>query len=395
MTPRSRSSIALLCLVAACAAPTREPADDPVRDPSMGEVPLPAADGWEARLLLDAGDTGIWTVKAFPVFEQYAAPEVVALDDDGRCVVLVSYSGKWTPLPRVHEGAWLGGLAHADVDPRIPGPELFTGGKKGNLYQLVPYKNGALDVRRIGFLPGCEIHTIVAGELDPSNDTPELLVFTRPGALYRVTPTGPDGRFETELVRELTGRVRDAVRLPDRRAGETRLVTASRDGTLRVLRLTAEGSELDVVHRETVGIGRLSLGVAPDGETVLYVGLDDGRVLRATEGAEGWSAETIYAGPKGLRGLAAGRFFEDPTVEGVAVFGYSGKVHLLARRGAGPWSAETIFEDRDRGHWLATAELDERNATVELLGSGYGGRAFLLARPPGYGVAVTTSPETD
>ncbi|MEZ5990403.1 MAG: hypothetical protein R3F30_15065, partial [Planctomycetota bacterium] len=39
-------------------------------DPSKGEVPLPAAKGWDARLLIDNGKTGIWTVKAFPVFRE-------------------------------------------------------------------------------------------------------------------------------------------------------------------------------------------------------------------------------------------------------------------------------------------------------------------------------------
>jgi len=362
-------------------------------DPAAGEVPLPAAPGWEARLLLDRGSTGVWTVGAYPVFDAYGASEVVALDDEGRCTVLVSYSGKWTPLPRIHDGAWLGGLAHGDVDPRVEGAELYTGGRKGNLYQLVARAHGALDARWIAYLPGREIHTIVAGELDPVNAVPELLVFTRPGGLFRVTPTGEHGRFEVDFLGDLPGRVRDARILPSPPGEGARIATAGRDGALRSLRLTPEGPRWTELHREACGMGRLALAPG-QGAVVLYLGLDDGRVLRLEEGVDGWSHETVYAGPQGLRGIAAGRFHADATRESIAVFGYSGKVQLLTRPPGGPWSVETIFEDTDRGHWLCAAEVDGRNGTDELLGSGYSGRVFQLGRPPGYGTAgVATDPD--
>ena len=82
--------------------------------------------------------------------------------------------------------------------------------------------------------------------------------------------------------------------------------------------------------------------------------------------------------------IAAGRFHQDPKVETVAVFGYSGKVQLLSRI-EGKWKVETLFQDTDKGHGLAVAELDGRNNTRELLSSGYSGRIVMLARPAGYG----------
>lgn len=355
-------------------------------DPRLGEVPLPCADGWEARLVLENGDVGIWTVEAFDVFRQYAVPEVVGLDDLGRCHVVVSYSGKWTPNTRVHDGKWLGGLAHGDVDPRVPGTELYTGGQSGNLYQLVAYPHGALDARLIAHLPGRELHTIVAGELDPSNATPELLVFTHPGELYRVAPTGGDGRFETELLCELPGRVRDAVVLQGKDGGTPEIATVSRDGVLAILRLEEGRVVRKEVHREPMGMGRIALRRGGEDPLVLYVTLDDGRVQRHERRGDSWTTETIHAGAQGARGVVSGRFTADPDEETIAVFGYSAEVELLSRRAGGPWRAKTIFEDRDRGHWLAVAELDGRNATDEILGSGYGGRIFLLARPPGFGV---------
>ena len=354
-------------------------------DPSEGEVVLPCAEGWEARLILDNENVGVWTVRAFPVFEQYAVPEIVGADDLGRCHVLTSYSGKWTDRPRIHDGLWLGGLAHADADPRVAGSELYTGGKSGNLYQLTPYENGALDGRLIAHLPGQEVHTLVAGELDPSNDTPELLVFTRPGGLYRVTPSGPHGGFETERLCQLPGRVRDAVALPPGN-GPPRIATVSRDGELRVLWFEDGLAQHAVVHAEPMGMGRVALrrdtGTGP---LVLYTTLDDGRVLRHEGSGASWSTEIIHLGPQGPRGIVSGRFHADPAIEAVAVFGYSAEVHLLSRSPGGSWEQETIFRDRDRGHWLAVSELDGRNATEEIVGAGYGGRIFLLSRPPGYG----------
>jgi hypothetical protein len=367
-------------------------------DPTKREIPLPcASDGWNASLVIDNGETGIWTVESCDVFPQYAAPEIVGLDDKGTCHVLVSYSGKWTPLSRVHDGKWVGGLEHGDIDPRVPGVELYAGGMLGNLYQLVPYPHGALDSRLIAYFPGKELHTIVSGDLDPRVEGKELLVFTRPGGLYRVSPTGEHGTFESTLLEDLPGRVRDAVVLPAREGHPREIATVSRAGWLKILSITEQGPRWDTIHQEAMGKGRLAMRGGKNGEPlVLFAGMDDGRVLRHERGeGENWSTETIYAGPQGVRGIAAGRFDQDPGVETVAVFGYSGKVQLLKRSSDG-WKVETIFIDRDRGHSLAVAEVDGRNGTREIIGSGYGARIFLLSRPPGYGLTgVAIDPDGD
>ncbi len=395
MNRRATLAALVSCLVlgSACASSARatrsEPGDEPAGDPAQREVPLATlSDGWRARLLLDNGEVGIWTVEALQVFPQYASPEVVALDDAGRCHVLVSYSGKWTPVTRVHDGKWLGGIAHGDVDPRIPGNELYVGSQSGNLYQLVPYRSGVIDNRLIATFEGREVHTVVGGELDPRSEGPELLVFTRPGGLYRVAPRGEHGTFTAELLEELPGRVRDAELLPAEPGRPPEIATVARSGALALLSIGVDGPRWTTVHEGPMGSGRIALRApsAPGEPVVLYSSLDDGRILRHERRGAQWHSETIYAGPQGPRGLAAGRFDADPAVETLAVFGYSGFVQLLSRRG-GAWELETLFEDRDKGHWLATAELDGRNATDEIIGSGYGARVFLLQRPPGYGAA--------
>jgi hypothetical protein len=379
-----------------CVAALDPPAEQPPNtDPTQLEAPLPSASpDWHATLVLDNEGVGVWTVDAFQVFEQYASPEVIGLDDLGRCNVMVSYSAKWTPLRRVGDGKWLGGLAHGDVDPRVEGAELYVGGQLGNLYQLRPYSHGALDARLIGHFPGLELHTLVAGELDPRTPGPELLVFTRPGALYSVHVSQETGEFESELLQELPGRVRDALVLPARGGLRGEVATVSRAGKLQLLRIGTQGPEWRTLHEGPMGQGRLALRDSlPGVPRVLYSTLDDGRVLRHEEQSSGaWQTETIYAGPQGPRGIAAGRFDPDPAVETVAVFGYSRKVQLLSRRDSG-WEVETLFVDLDKGHWLAAAELDGRNGTRELIGSGYGGRVFLLSRLPGVGLeGVATEP---
>jgi len=368
-------------------AAAKTPVARPTADPRDGEVPLPAADGWNAFLLLDNQGVGIWTVKSTQVFEELGCPEVVGLDDKGRCHILVSYSGKWTPMTTIADGSWLGGLAHGDIDPRVPGSELYTGSQKGHLYQVVVHPSSRLvDNRLIVALPGREIHTIVAGDLDPAVEGAELYVFTVPGGLFRVTPTGPDGTFEVKHLMDLQGRVRDAVVLPARPGAPAEVATVSRAGRLEILRFGPRGAEWSQVHATAMGMGRIALRPIrdPGDPLVLYTTLDDGRILRheRTSG-DAWTTETIYLGPQGPRGVVAGFFGSDPGVETVAIYGYSHRIELLTRADGG-WRAETIFEDVDQGHWLAVAEVEGRNGTQEIVASGFAGRIVMLSRPVGF-----------
>lgn len=357
----------------------------PAPDPRLNEVPLPAQNGWNAFLVLDNAPTGVWTVEAFDVFAQHGSPEIVGLDDLGRAHICVSYSGKWTPTTVISDGKWLGGLAHGDIDPRIAGAEIYTGSQQGNLYQIVAHRNLILDYRLIAVIPGREIHTLVAGDVDAAHDGPELIVFTRPGGVYRVTATGPHGTFEAKSLGDYEGRVRQALVLPHKPGETPEIVTVSRNGKLELLRLTKSGPQWKTAYEDQMGLGRIALHpVQDDKPMVLYATHDDGRILRLERAGENWKTEVIYHGPQGPRGIVAGYFNDDHNVETVAVFGYSKKVELLTREESG-WRAETLFEDRDKGHWLAVAELDGRNNTQEIVASGYGARIVMLARPPGYG----------
>jgi hypothetical protein len=361
---------------------------DPSQDPASGEVPLPAAAGFRAYLV-HQGDAGIWTVKCLPVLEQYACPEIVALDDLGRCTVLISYSGKWTPWLTVQDGRWLGGIAHADVDPRRPGKELYVGGQRGNLYQIWPHPHGGFDTNVIAYLPGREIHTLVAADLDQTREGIELYAFTRPGGLYQIQPQAePGNAFTCRLVEELPGRVRDAAILRDSNGEAIGVATVSRSGQLCLMQIDAGKPKWTTLYGADTGLGRLAVRPrTAGGPIVLYVTCDDGCVIRMEQRGDGcFESEVIFTGPQGPRGLVSGHFHADPSVESVAVFGYSKQVQLLTRKDGGQWRAETIFEDVDKGHWLVVGEVDGRNTTDEIILSGYGARVVLLTRPPGYGI---------
>lgn len=378
---------ALLAFLCACRSTPPE-SETAAADPRQGPVPVEGAlAGWRAELVLDTAPTGIWTVGAVHFLGRYGTPEVVALDDRGRCHVLIPYSGRWTPLTGPEDGRWLGALACADVDPQQAGKELYVGGQAGNLYQVIGHAGGPLEQRLVARFPAQELHTLVAGALDPRVEGAVLLAFTSPGGLYRLRPSAADGTFESELLVELAGRVRDALVLDQGPAG-SRIALASRDGMVSVLRIDAGGVAFEPLHEAPMGAGRLALAPARAGRArVLYSTRDDGRVFRHEERGPGsWDTELIHIGPQGPRGLASGRFHADPELESVALFGYSAEVVLLTREGD-RWSAETIFVERDKGHWLTVAELDGRNDTQELLLSGFAGRVVLLSRPVGYGLA--------
>lgn len=361
-----------------------------------------AADGWRASLVHDNQPYGVWRMEPLQIFPQYATPEVVGLDDQGSCWVMESYSGKWTPTRLIHDQQWLGAVAHADLDPVAAGKELYVGGKKGVLYQVRSYADGGLDARRIAALPGHEIHTLIAGDVDPRHPGPELIVFTRPGAMFRLTPpksehgggVGADS-WQVQHLADLPGRIRDARVLIDGRT----IVTAARYGEVSLLRFGAEGSTWQTIYQQDVGFGRLAIGSPPPDDPaaeVIHTGLmmpviystsDNGRVYRHEPQLNGkWQTTTIYSGPLGPRGLVAGQFDPDPSKETVAVFGYSGRVELLTRDGE-DWRVKTLFTDRARGHWLSALEIDGRNNTNEILLSGYGARMVLLSTMPGTGVS--------
>jgi len=386
--PHSPSALLALSLfLVSCAAPTDAERSASPRDPTKDEVDLGSRAGWNASLVIDQGPVGIWTVMEVDAFPAYACNDLAALDDLGRLHLLWSYSGKWTSVTTVNDGKWLGGFVHADLDPRLPGPEIYVGSQAGNLWEVTAHAPVLCSSRLVAQIPGREIHTLAGGDLDPATPGAELLVFTNPGGLYLLTPSPEHEAWNVQPLGDLPGRIRDAVLLPPEANQPREILTVGRHGRFESLTLQAGTPKWTLIHEAPMGMGRIAVqpGATLD-HVIAYTVADDGCVWRhERNAARAWRTELIYTGPQGMRGCAAGRFDADPNVETVAVYGYGKRVELLTKRADG-WQVDLLFVDRDKGHWLARGEFDGRNATDELVATGYSGRVVLLSRPPGYGL---------
>lgn len=369
-------------LVVALAAQTTTPSS-----------PLSAGDGWRAEQIHQA-DSGVWYLHVDKVVADYGQNEVIAADDKGRFLLLTVYSGQWTANSVVADGQWLAPTRAADVDPRVPGRELYAGGRSGTLHRVTlrpqPFARFTLESVEIGHAAGEEFHSVVAADLLPGGND-ELIAFAITGAVYQLVADGSGDTFTMRKVGHVPGRVRDCVVVPGDGSAPATMYGVSRSGDLVRVRLQANGKEphaalqCDLLLHEDSGLGRIALAKGRPG--VFYVTRDDGVVVRVELAADGSvRRDAILACGLGLRGIASGRFFADDR-ECVAAYGYDRTVHLVHRRGGGGgWQVDTIFQSAQKGHWLAVGELDGRNGTDELVASGFDGQIVLLSRPAGYGV---------
>jgi hypothetical protein len=361
-------------------------------------TPLPAAAGWRAERI-HKSDGGVWYAHVDKVVDWFGANEVIAGDDKGQLLVLSNYSAQWTATAVVCDGLWLSPTRSADVDPRVPGRELYAGGRGGSIHRVVlrpqPFAKFHLASVEIGHVPGEEFHAVVAADLVPGGNA-ELLAFAIRGGVFQLAAEGDGEQFAMRRVATVPGRVRDVAVVPAANGAAPGVYAVSRSGDLLQLQLSAAGLQHRVLLHEDCGLGRIAHAKGrPD---VLYATRDDGVVVRVQLGADGAVArEAIFAGGQGLRGIASGRFFADDR-EAVAAYGYDRTVHLVTRGDGATWQVETLFTSVQRGHWLAVGELDGRNATDELVATGFDGDVVLLSRAPGYGlpgVAVPVAERAD
>ena len=385
----SRSLLRLLFAAVVAAA------DSPSQAPTTVASPLPAGDGWRAERI-HTSDGGVWYAHIDKVVDAFGANEVIAGDDKGRLLVLSVYSGQWTAHSVVGDGLWLCPTRSVDVDARVPGREIYAGGRAGSVHCITlrpqPFARVQLESVEIGHAAGEEFHAVVAGDFVPGGND-ELLAFGITGAVFWLTPVGEGHTFTMRQVATVPGRVRDVAVLPGADGAPPLLYGVSRSGDLLAMRLSAGGLQHEVVLHEDCGLGRIAAARGRPG--VLYVTRDDGVVVRVARDGDGRiGREVIFAGGQGLRGVASGRFFADDR-EAVAVYGYDRTVHLIHRDTSGPWQVATMLTTQQKGHWLAVGELDGRNGTDELVATGFDGDIVLLARPPGFGLPGAAVPTAE
>jgi hypothetical protein len=377
-----------LSLLLAGAATGLLTAQIPEGDPRKAEVPMPAASGWTA-FHIHTTDSRVVVTGTAHFTDYHGSPQVIVLDENGRCTILQSDSGKWRPEVVVEDGALLGAWAFGDLDAQIDGPELYVGGQNGNLYQIRHGGRRGYSTDLVATAPGASLGKFVIADLDPSHEGEEILAFSTAGPVFQLSPDpASDTAFLIRQVGSMPARVRDAVVLAPLGARPPRIAAVVQTGEVSLVTFADGRFDRTVLAKEPMSLARMARKLPRSGDPeVIYVARVDGLILRFAERNDGiWARELIFAGPQGPRGLVSGRFDADREAETVAVYGYSRKVYLLSRLGGGPWRVESIFTDIDRGHWLAGGEIDGRNATDELVGGGFGHHVFLLAREPGYGL---------
>ena len=124
-------TLSLLCRLACALSTLPCVAQAPTTTPS---TPLPAGDGWRAERIHHS-DGGVWYAHIDKVVDAHGANDVIAGDDKGRLLLLSVYSGQWTAHSVVGDGQWLAPTRPADVDPRVPGREIYAGGRSGTVHR--------------------------------------------------------------------------------------------------------------------------------------------------------------------------------------------------------------------------------------------------------------------
>jgi hypothetical protein len=304
-------------------------------------------------------------------------PQAVSVDQAGD-VALVHF-GPGGPRSEVvyRNGTELTGLAIGDVDPSVPGPEIYVGGymhdekgeqKGGAVYQIVPGPQPR--VREIYTGPAY-VHSIeIAGPR-------ELLVSTYAGEVHQVELGGSDHLLYADAPGADVERpkIKDVGLLVDP-AGSPRheALVAFKTGRLLYLDL-AHPEAARVVHEEQGGLSRIT----PDPEGGAYVTGYFGRLLHfRREGAQ-WRFDVLEQEgvDSGLRGAVLGRFPAGGATAHIAVFGFHKLCRALVAR-AGVLDPFTLYVDIDRGHTIEAADLVPGNAADELLIGGYSKRVTLL-----------------
>jgi len=376
---------------------TGNPDDLPRGDPSRGEIPLEgAAPSWNAFHLFTSDTWRLHCIGAGHLTRDFGSPQVIVLDEKGRCIILQEDSGKWSAGVAIEDGSAMSGWARGDLDPRVEGEELYVAGGRGNLYRVTQHGRNSYTSEIVASAPGRRFSKLVLGEIDPSHPGNEMLALTNNGPVFDIRPEpGTKSGFVIEQIGDLGSRTRDVVLLPGVGSKPPRVAALQATGEVALLVRTPQGFDHTPMCQEPMSIARMARRPRRSGPEVLYVARVDGLILRFSERDDGvWTREPIYAGPNGPRGLAAGHFDADRNVETVAVFGYSKRLQLLSRRPGGRWRVETLFTDTGGGHWLTAAELDGRNSTDELVGGGFSYHVFLLCRVPGYGLGdVAVDPD--
>ena len=337
------------------------------------------------------GDSAFERVKVGRPDATDPSPQLVGVDQGGHVVVVHWQDGAqprgeivWTQ-PSELTGLWVG-----DIDPSVPGEEIYAGGavkgdEGGTVTQIALTSDGPR-ARRVWTGTGY-VHSItrIPGE------APRLLVTTYKGEIRVLSPAADGGPWDDRLIYtdpdagspdKERPKIKDAGFLADASGAvpHEALVVWK---TGRALLIDLERPDAaKFVHDEDGGLSRVS----PDEDGGAYVTGYKGRVLHFVRAGGGLQVVCIDQEftDSGLRGITQGHFpLPQGGVAPLAIFGFHRLCRALSRR-EGAWDTTTLFRDVERGHVLEAADLVPGNDADELVLAGYSNRiVVLVARPAG------------
>ncbi len=361
---------------------------------SAAAEPPPADAGWGA-ITAWQGDVPVLRVKTGRPDAATPGRQVVGVDDAGR-VILVRFEGaKATATELFKHGVRLIGLAIADVDPAVPGEEIYAGGfltpggsgeekgKGGVVFQVVVGPDGA-KVREIW--RGGEtqfVHAIEAAPAGPRGRPAGLVIADYAGIVSFLAPAAAPAPWTATKLHEEPA----TEGVEDRKAKEVQVLATTKAGAVRALVLLKGGRtvlvDVDapgtgrVVHEEAGGLSR----ACDDGSGGAYVCGYEGRVVHLVADGDALKAEVVYTDPaKGLRGVARGTLPCPSGAKGtLAVYGYAQVCRVLVP--GTEVRAIDVFRDTANGHGLVAAELVAGNGGDELVLASYSNRIVVLTPP--------------
>lgn len=379
---RARSLRASFVVLLACAVPVAARAEPPAADAGWGAITA-----WQ-------GDKPVLRVETGRPDAATPGRQVVGVDDAGR-VILVRFDGaKATATELFKHGVRLIGLAIADVDPAVPGEEIYAGGfltpgtgeekgKGGVVFQVVVGADGA-KVREVWRGGATQfVHAIGVAPAGPRGRPAGLVIADYAGIVSFLAPAAAPAPWTATTLHEEPA----DVGVEDRKAKEVQVLATTKAGAVRALVLM-KGGRAVLVDVDAPRTGRVVLEEAgglsracDDGAGGAYVCGYEGRVVRLVADGDALKPEVVYTDPaKGLRGVARGTFPCPSGAQGtLAVYGYAQVCRVLVP--GTEVRAIDVFRDTANGHGLVAAELVAGNGGDELVVASYSNRIVVLTPP--------------
>lgn len=343
------------------------------------------AQEWQTTTLWDAHEK-IQGVRFGDADPRHPGIEAVAVTRSGTVAIAGFTNGKvWSDTIYRH-GVLMTGLCIADVDPTIPGNEIYIGGGRttkapnGEVVQIA-LVDGHWRARTVWMAPDV-VHTFDTLPRLPGG-TARLVAPTYAGTIHLLIPTKTGLWRDTLLYRHTaTGTDTNDLVVKDMHYGTVagranQLLFCTKGGDMVDVDLS-DPSRSGRIYRQKFGIARFT--IVSDG--TLYGSCNDGCLIHLSYVQGAWKVDTLYRDYAEGRGVVIGRFPCGGRACSLAAFGYARTCRLFYDNGIG-WDTYTLFHDLDCGHWMVVADVIPGNDADEMLLGGYSGRMTLISRRRG------------